>query len=119
MVRLRKSGRTEVRLVERPQSSASGDAGLSGTEQLNPEESVLEEVEGDLWEDMDGNVHAWTPKGSDVISIEVRDAGEETVESLYKHLKGQPQGGTVDEELAELKEAFVKVCRRLAELEQR
>ncbi len=105
-VKLRKSGKTEIRLVEKPAEHVA----KAGTMQ------ATEEVEGELWEDLDGNVYAWTPKGSGVISTEIKDGEENVVEKHYKQLKGKKDKLSTEERITALEEALQAALKKIAEL---
>lgn len=109
-VKLRKNGRTEIRRIEKPISETMGIQSVSTTE--------YEEVEGELWEDLDGNVYAWTPKNSGVIAIEIKSDNEDAPVQHYKKLKevSKKQLST-EERIAALEEALAAALRRIAELE--
>lgn len=104
-MKLRKRPGTEIRKIESP-------AQVKGDSEKIKESSHVEEVECEIWEDLDGNAYAWTPVGSGVISIEIADT-EDTIAEAYKRLKESKKKPT-EERIAELEETLIKVLKKLS-----
>lgn len=110
-MKLKKRPGTEMRIIE--------TVAQVETNKIQPMATpATEEVECEVWEDIDGNAYAWTPVGSGVISIEVNE-GDEDIIKTYKALKQKKTSAppSPEERIAQLEEALAKALKKLADLE--
>lgn len=114
-MKLRKSGETVLRNVERPESTGEQTEGIQ-TLTIQPL-SDHEAIECDIWVDIDGNPRAWTPINSGVLSVAFHgDDPTEDALNIYRSLRDESRTAKAAEErIAELEAMVAQLAAQIAQ----